>query len=306
MKKFVWWSLLILVVGCHRGGEKAGPGKAGTTSQEGSTAVQSVQSAEPVQTAQTAAEPAPPAALLGQTAETASPAAAKAPTSPIAEAVAKKEVEDVSFESQKSLKGIKEVSVMVWGFLDPEAIKAGLTQDVLFGEVKDKLEKAGIKVLKVGEPNSDAGRATFYVKLDIRKRKNFDVYIGYIDVSLFQYVYLGRNPKQILLSESWTTHSPPFLYGQENLVEFCRQQLQGEMDSFVKDYIKYSAGQKAPSAGPSKSKPAAGTEAAPSSKPSQPEKKPGEPEKKPAASEKPASAPQPAPGGTEKPAGKKP
>ena len=321
MKKLVGWALLILVVGCHQGGEKAETKQPGEVkSQEGSTAVQSVQSVQPAPEEAAAPTAAAPAVPPGQPAEPPSPAALKAPTSPIAEAIAKKEVENISFESQKGLQGIKQIGVVVWGFMDPEAEKAGLTHEMLMSEVESKLEKIGIKVVQEGQNSEDPGRAIMYVKLDIRKRHNFPVYLGYIDVSLFQFVYLGRNPKLVLLSETWTTHSQPFLYGQENLVQFCREQVKGEMDSFIKDYAKYNTGVKVPSPSPEavKAKPAAPAAAAPSSPPSQAKPKPAAPaaaapssppsqaKPKPAAPEPPASAPKPAPGGAAKPAGKKP
>lgn len=290
MKKLVWWLLLILAVGCSSSGEKAEPRVGEVVSQAGSTALQSTP-AEPSPAPTAPAEPAQstqPAPLAGQTAAP----GPETPKVPIAMAIAKKEVEDISWESRKALHGIKEVYLLVWGFLDPEAIKAGLTEDLLHQEVKEKLEKAGIKVLDKGITSSDPGQAAVYVKMDIRKRQTQDVYLGHIDLSLFQYMYLGRNPKLVLLAECWTTRTASFIYSKENLVQFTRMQVASEADSFVEDYVKFNPGAKAAEASPSKSKPAAGKASEPSSKPSQAEKKP--------ATEPPVTAPKPAAGGTAK------
>jgi hypothetical protein len=289
MKKLVCWSFLLLAMSCSKSGDKTEKRIGELTNPEGSTIVQSVQAAETVQ----------PAASV-QEGSTVKAASEPAPTSTITKALADKEVEDVSWNSRRTLFGIKSVTLVVWGFVDPEAVKTGLTQEVFFSVAKEKLEKAGIKVYKVGENNPDPGRAHVYVKLDVRKREKFPVYMGIMDLSLFQYVYLGRNPKQILLSETWSTHMPSFLYAQETLVEYCRVQLQGELDSFLKDYALFNPDSKAAAdLSSSKSKPPADVKAAPSAKPSQTENK--QP-----ASESPATVPKPAPGNTVKPAATKP
>jgi hypothetical protein len=290
MKKLVLALLLILAASCQRGGEKAGP-------ESGAAKGPGIKSSK---------EPTPPAAFAqpepaAPTSPPAGPtaAAAAAPTAPIAETLAKKEAQDVSFVSQKTLHGIKGATVTVWGYLDPEAEKEGLTRDVLLSEVKEKFKSAGIKVLTKENAAEEPGRAAFFVKIDIRKRENFPVYIGIIDVSLFQYVYLGRDPSLILLSETWTTHSQPFLYSQEKLAELSREQVKSEVDRFIKDYSRAQQTEPAPGPASSEAKPQTHAQAAPAA-----EKSPSE--KKPAAEKPPAPPPQPAAGGTAKPSGRKP
>lgn len=300
MKKLVGWMLLILVVGCSRTGDKPEQRLGEVASQAGSTAVESSQSSAPAQAEPAPVQTAQPEPLAAQTAQSGeAPSSAPPPTSPIEKALAKKQVEDVSWDSRKTLKGIKQVTLVVWGFLDPKAVEAGLTPDLLFDVVKEKLEKAGIKVLKVDEANPDPGHAHIYVKLDIRKRQTQDVYIGHMDLSLFQFMYLGRNPKLVLLSECWSTHAPSFIYDQKTLVQYCREQLQAEVDTFIKDYFLFNPAPKGYETGAAKPKTPAGAKTGPSAKPSPTEKKQPAPEP-------PAAVPKPAPGSTVKPAGKKP
>ncbi len=294
MKKLVLALLLILAASCQRGGEKAGPAS-------GAAKGPGIKSSKEPTPPAALAQPEPAAStspLAGQTAAPAA-AAAPAPTAPIAETLAKKEAQDVSFVSQKTLHGIKGATVTVWGFLDPEAEKEGLTRDVMLSEVKEKFKSAGIKVLTKENAAEEPGRASFFVKMDIRKRENFPVYIGIIDVSLFQYVYLGRDPSLILLSETWTTHSQPFLYSQDKLTELSREQVKSQLDRFIKDYSRAQQTEPAPVPASSEAKPQTHAEAAPAA-----EKSPSE--KKPAAGKPPAPPPQPAAGGTAKPSGRKP
>ena len=200
MKKLVVLAIVLIVVGCKKG------------------------------------EPGPAAGNKGAGTGTA-PGLAPMPTLPLSQALTDKSVKEVSYNPKEALQGLKGVSLTLWGFLDPEARDAGVDPDTLKGELEEKLRASGIPVRSFEEVDQDADYAYLFMKMDIRRQKDRPVFIGVVDISAFQFVYLGRNPSLVVKSETWATHNPPFLAEEPSLNELSRKKALEALETFSKDYL---------------------------------------------------------------------
>jgi len=200
MKKLVVLAIVLIVVGCKKGE----PGPAAESKEPGTGSA---------------------------------PGLAPMPTLPLSQALTDKSVKEVSYNPKEALQGLKGVSVTLWGFVAPEAREAGVDYDALKSELEEKLRASGIPVRSFEEVDQDPEYAYLFVKMDIRKQGNPPVFLGAINISAFQFVYLGRNPSLVVKSETWATHKPPFLWEEESVVESARKLMFDELDIFINEYL---------------------------------------------------------------------
>jgi hypothetical protein len=98
-----------------------------------------------------------------------------------------------------SLKGVKGVLVGI-DPLSMEAVKAGLTDDLLKRGLEQKLRTYGIKVLEKQDP---AAPVYLYADITLNRAKDAPVYVYSVTLSLKQLAYLKRDSNIQLAVPTW-------------------------------------------------------------------------------------------------------
>jgi hypothetical protein len=133
---------------------------------------------------------------------------------------------------RESLKGLTGVGVMVEN-LGPDAEKDGLTMDQIQMDVELRLRMAGIKVLTQEQKLETPGMPFLYVHLNAQKRQA--TYAFSIDISLFQWVNLGRDPQISVDASTWSIGVLVSL-GADNVSQ-TRNVIKDYVDKFINAWL---------------------------------------------------------------------
>lgn len=120
--------------------------------------------------------------------------------------------------------------------LDLDAKEAGLTEEKIRADVELKLRLAGIKVLSVEEGLATKSKAFLYVDVTTVKEKLHQVYAGSVEVSLWERVYLARDPNTITLAATWDKIGIGL--GSSDIARRkIRESVKDLVDEFINDYL---------------------------------------------------------------------
>jgi hypothetical protein len=98
-----------------------------------------------------------------------------------------------------SLKGVKAILVGI-DPLSVDAVKAGLTEDLLKRGLEQKLRSFGIKVLEKQDPSTPV---YLYADITLNRAKDAPVYVYSITLSLKQLAFLKRDSNIQLAVPTW-------------------------------------------------------------------------------------------------------
>lgn len=107
-------------------------------------------------------------------------------------------------DQAESLRGLTGVFLLV-ETLTPLAEQAGLSQGVIFKEIKDRLDAAGIRVMSGRDAQREPGVPVLYVNVNTVHPFPADIFSFSVEVSLMQLASLARRPSVEMAVKTWTT-----------------------------------------------------------------------------------------------------
>ena len=138
--------------------------------------------------------------------------------------------------NRHSLYGLKEMSVFI--DLPPTLRDTPLSERQIRNDVELKLRSAGIKAGFMEESVDLPSRPCLYVRVSsIKPQSGFPCIVPfYVDISLYQEVYLKRDPSIALAGETWSA-GEVVLSETQRASSFIRGSIQDLMDRFVNAYL---------------------------------------------------------------------
>ena len=138
--------------------------------------------------------------------------------------------------NRHSLYGLKEISVLIE--LPSGLRDTPLSERQIRNDVEVKLRSAGIKVGFMEESVDFASRPCLYVRVSsIKPQSGFPCIVPfYVNISLYQEVYLKRDPSIALTGETWSA-GEVVLSETQRASSFIRGNIQELMDSFINAYL---------------------------------------------------------------------
>lgn len=138
---------------------------------------------------------------------------------------------DDSYLSRQTLKGLKEISVLVEDIV-PEVERAGLTRALIQTDVELKLRLAGIPVL-VGL--AGLGAPHLYVQVSVLPSPEIDYWPFYSFVALVQSAALDRDRSILYSLISWDVGSIGGV-GKDKVAQI-RDNVKDQVDTFINAYL---------------------------------------------------------------------
>lgn len=135
--------------------------------------------------------------------------------------------------SRATLMGLRGVYVKIEG-LGSEIVKEGLTQEQIEGDVKQKLDSAGIRILSNTEGLRQLANPYLHVKPGIRKTKT-GLYLCFITLEFVQDARLVRNRSILRPVPTWSVGVEGAMY--KDVSEKVRNYIKDLMDRFIKAYL---------------------------------------------------------------------
>jgi len=132
--------------------------------------------------------------------------------------------------SQKTLKGIKGVAVLVMDF-SSELRKVGMSKHQIKTDAELKLRLAGIKIFSLEESIIKPGAPYLHIYTNAFKAGGYFVYN--CDVELNQIVSLARNPATKTIASTWSTSMVGINSNPENI----RTTVKDLIDRFLNAYL---------------------------------------------------------------------
>jgi hypothetical protein len=142
---------------------------------------------------------------------------------------------------RESLRGVTGVEVLVEP-LNVEIEQRGLETDTLQREIKQRLQKAGVKVLTERERLATPAGAMLVVRVDALHDR-IGRYFYSIDLFLTQRVKLEGRPDADFSAVTWMKFGPIGIVADDNVKHIEAQVLQ-KADQFIKDYLAVNPGRK--------------------------------------------------------------
>ncbi len=142
---------------------------------------------------------------------------------------------------RESLRGVTGVEVLVEP-LNVEIEERGLETDTLQREIKQRLQKAGVKVLTEPERLRTPAAAMLVIRLDALHDR-IGRYFYSIDLFLTQRVKLEGRPDSDLFAVTWKKFGPIGIVADDNIKHLETQVLQ-KADQFIKDYLAVNPNRK--------------------------------------------------------------
>jgi hypothetical protein len=138
--------------------------------------------------------------------------------------------------NRHSLYGLKEMGVLIE--LPSVFRETPLSERQIRNDVELKLRSAGIKVGFLEESVDLANHPCLYVHVSsIKPQSGFPCIVPfYVDISLYQEVYLKRDPSITLTGETWSA-GEVVLSETQRAPSFIRGYIRELMDSFISAYL---------------------------------------------------------------------
>jgi hypothetical protein len=135
---------------------------------------------------------------------------------------------------RESLRGLAGVEVVV-DPLDSEIEQLGLSTGKLQQDIRQRLQKAGVKVLTERERLPSAGTAVFIIRVDTLHDR-IGRYFYSIDLLLAQRARLERHPTEEFPVVTWKKLGTVSTIADDN-VKHLEEQVLRKVDQFIKDYL---------------------------------------------------------------------
>jgi hypothetical protein len=143
---------------------------------------------------------------------------------------------------RESLRGVTGVEVLV-DPLDVEIEQRGLETGTLQRDIKQRLQKAGVKVLTARERLTTPTAAMLVIRVDALHDR-IGRYFYSIDLFLTQRVKLEGRPDSDLSAVTWMKFGSIGIVADDNMKHIETQVLQ-KADQFIKDYLAVNPNRKA-------------------------------------------------------------
>jgi hypothetical protein len=141
-----------------------------------------------------------------------------------------------------TLKGLDTVFVALeWANgLEVDGQALGIRREKLQTDVELRLRKAGIKVVDFDTAAKRHDVAMLQIVISVQKMGKLAWYASQLNVSVFQWARLSRDPKIESLVGTWTYHSSIGGAEENRFAEFTREGLRDAVDDFINVYLKFN------------------------------------------------------------------
>ncbi len=139
--------------------------------------------------------------------------------------------------TRTTLAGLKGFYVVVAVLPDSdEARRDRLEREQLQTDVELKLRQAGIRVLSLQEEAQSKTRTSLVANVTVNKT-SATFYILHVDVDVYQYVRLTRNPSTQVWVSTWSSASLLGWAKPESVGRYVRDSLKDLTDQFINAYL---------------------------------------------------------------------